>query len=103
MRIKHKKYRLNLNKLLTAGLFLFVCAGCLSLGLKVAAANFYSASGKTAYIEVIVKSGDSLWDLTEKHYTGKDDIRRIIYEVKKMNDLPSANLVPGQIIKLPQY
>jgi len=98
-----KRIRLNLNKLRIMLLFGSVLIICLTIGLNATAANYTEINGNPAYIEVIVKSGDSLWELTEKHYNGNSDIRKVIYQIKEINNLASANIVSGQIIKIPQY
>ncbi|MEL7566472.1 MAG: LysM peptidoglycan-binding domain-containing protein [Dehalobacterium sp.] len=98
-----KKIRINLNKLRVSLLFVLVLVIYLTIGLKATAANFTEENGNPAYIEVIVKSGDSLWELTEKHYNGNSDIRKVIYQIKEINNLSNANIVSGQIIKIPQY
>jgi len=54
------------------------------------------------YLEVIVKEGDTLWDLARNHYHGKKDIRKKIYEIRSINNLETVNIVPGQLILIPQ-
>jgi LysM repeat protein len=100
---RKERKKLNLNKLRTSLLFVvLVFFVCISLGFKVTAANFCENKGQPAYIEIIVKSGDSLWDLTQSYYQGNEDIRKIIYRIKDINKLESAEIYPGQLIKIPQ-
>jgi nucleoid-associated protein YgaU len=73
-----------------------------SIGIKATAANLSFTNNHPAYIEVMVKSGDSLWELAETYYQGNEDIRKIIYRIKKINNLESAEIYPGQLIKIPQ-
>ena len=51
---------------------------------------------------VVVVRGDNLWNLVQKHYDYKGDIRRAIYEVRQINGLKDAVIVPGQVIYIPQ-
>jgi hypothetical protein len=51
---------------------------------------------------VVVTQGDTIWRLVQKHYTYKGDIRRAINEVKQINGLDDAIIVPGQVLYIPQ-
>ncbi|MCL1817121.1 MAG: LysM peptidoglycan-binding domain-containing protein [Clostridiales bacterium] len=51
---------------------------------------------------VVVDQGDSLWSLVQKHYDYKGDIRKAIYEVRQINNLKDAIIVPGQVLQIPQ-
>lgn len=51
---------------------------------------------------VVVTRGDSLWGLVQKHYDYDGDIRRAIYEVRQINGLKDATIVPGQVVYIPQ-
>ena len=50
---------------------------------------------------VVVVQGDTLWSLVQKHYDYQGDIRRAIYEVRQLNSLKEATIVPGQLIYIP--
>lgn len=52
---------------------------------------------------VIVRSGDTLWDLVSQYYQYSGDIRAAIYEVREINELDSVELYPGQLIYIPAY
>lgn len=56
---------------------------------------------RTAYVDVIVQEGDTIWNLAKKH-TPEHDIRKTIYNIKKANDLSTADIYPGQLLKIPQ-
>ncbi len=49
----------------------------------------------------VVMGGETLWQIAEEHAPGEDP-RSYIYELKRLNDLPSVQVVPGQLLKLPQ-
>ncbi|CCJ33826.1 MULTISPECIES: cell division suppressor protein YneA [Caloramator] len=63
-------------------------------------ANSQSQS-KINYIYVTVESGDTLWKIAKKHKTDKQDIRKLVYEIRKANNLESLIIYPGQTIKVP--
>ena len=61
-------------------------------------------SKKTIY----VANGDTLWSIAKaeqlenSYYEGKD-VRDIIYDIKKVNNLSSANLKVNQALEIPTY
>lgn len=61
---------------------------------------------ETEYREVYVSKGDTLWDIAKseqennEYYKGKD-IREIIYDIKKVNNLTNAELSVNQKILIP--
>lgn len=54
----------------------------------------------TNLVEVVIQSGDTLWDIAES-YCPQTDTRKVVHKIRKLNDLATANIMPGQIIKIP--
>ena len=60
------------------------------------------------YKTISVTSGDTLWTIAKSeqqgnsYYQGKD-IRDIVYDIKKTNNLKSANLKINQVLEIPTY
>ena len=57
------------------------------------------------YKIIQVSSGDTLWTIAKferenNEYYKNKDIREIVYEIKKLNNLNSSNLSVGQELKL---
>lgn len=48
--------------------------------------------------EVYVQRGDTLWSIAENYVPDNVDIREYIYEVRKLNNMASANINAGDII-----
>lgn len=69
------------------------------LGIFVSSANCYK---EPAYTTIVIKSGDTLWSIAEK-YNKKMDIRKYIYEIKKLNNLKSGEIYVGDLLILPTY
>ena len=46
-----------------------------------------------------VQAGDTLWSIAVQTFPG--DPREGVWELKERNDLPSATIVPGQVLVLP--
>lgn len=58
-------------------------------------------SNKEEYKVVIVEKGDTLWNIAENNCKNNSDTRKNIYYIRKTNNLSSANIRPGQEIKIP--
>ncbi|MGY2128644.1 LysM peptidoglycan-binding domain-containing protein [Blastococcus sp. SYSU DS0617] len=50
---------------------------------------------------VVVQPGDTLWSIAGAVADEGDDIRAVIAEIRALNELPDATLVPGQLLVLP--
>jgi len=53
------------------------------------------------YIEVLVESGDTLWDLAKTYGNEGMDIRQIVYDICSINNIKAADLRAGQTILIP--
>lgn len=54
------------------------------------------------YTVVLVKSGDTLWDLAKAYGPGNADIREVICEIGRINDVSAYTLRPGMEISIPK-
>jgi hypothetical protein len=52
------------------------------------------------YKIVFVEKNDTLWGIIKNNCSDYKDIRKVIYDIKKLNNI-SSNIVPGQKIKIP--
>ena len=48
-----------------------------------------------------VRAGDTLWSIAAAHYDGDTDLRELVYDIQRRNDLSGGVLQPGQEILLP--
>ncbi|CDF57982.1 cell division suppressor protein YneA [Thermobrachium celere] len=53
------------------------------------------------YTEVVVQKGDTLWNISMKYTPKSKDIRKTVYEIKKINNINNSIIQPGQILKVP--
>nr|WP_252187879.1 LysM peptidoglycan-binding domain-containing protein [Anaeromonas frigoriresistens] len=54
------------------------------------------------YYKVFVREGDTIWEIAHDHNPYGEDVRKIVYEIEKMNNLESQYIRPGDIIKVPR-
>ncbi len=50
---------------------------------------------------MIVSSGDTLWAIAAEYATEGSDIRKIVYSIKKRNNLTGSSLQAGQTLIIP--
>ncbi|GAW91476.1 LysM peptidoglycan-binding domain-containing protein [Calderihabitans maritimus] len=58
-------------------------------------------SGKAIFKEVVVRKGDTLWNVAKRHLQPGEDIRAFIYEIKQINSLETSMVYPGQVLRIP--
>ncbi|MCF6464959.1 LysM peptidoglycan-binding domain-containing protein [Clostridium sp. Cult2] len=61
----------------------------------------YSSTYKDLYKEVIVKKGDTLWNIAIDNMPSNYDVRKMVFEIKEFNQMIDANIYPGDLIKVP--
>lgn len=61
----------------------------------------YSAAGReqTQPVQHVVKPGDTLWSIARK-YRPEQDPRKTVYQIKQANNLDSATIRPGQVLRV---
>lgn len=93
------KKKVRMRRKVVSSIFLILIIG-LTLSL------FYGAvaggSEQSSYIKVTVQPGDTLWKIAKDNsIQNNKDVRCLIYEIRQVNNLQTATLMPGQIIKIP--
>ncbi len=88
----------NRHRFFTFLVLMTVCVNILFIYLYMPKNTQADAVEKTQCITVC--SGDTLWSIAEEHH-GSSDIRNAVYEIKKLNDLKSSDLVIGQELLVP--
>ncbi|NLA59413.1 MAG: LysM peptidoglycan-binding domain-containing protein [Firmicutes bacterium] len=86
-------------RLKTPSIFLAALLAVL-IGLHVTAGIVTHSMPEPSYETMVVRRGDTLWDIARRVQPGTDP-RKTIYEIKKLNHLQSVNLHPGQILLIP--
>ena len=75
-------------------IFLFII-----LILSVGESKQLDSFEKSRWIYVTVKEGDTLWSISKSFVDQTVDIRDYIHFIRKINDLNSADIYPGEILK----
>jgi nucleoid-associated protein YgaU len=52
-------------------------------------------------VEHRVVTGDTLWDIAAVYTPAGGDVRRTVYDIRRVNHLESATIVPGQVLQIP--
>lgn len=52
------------------------------------------------YKRIVVREGSTLWSIASEHYNG-GDIRKYIYELKKINNLTNSTIYQGDELLIP--
>jgi LysM repeat protein len=60
-----------------------------------------SSTNKTSYSKITVCSGDTLWTIASENIGSGGDIREFVYNIRKVNNLDSAIITPGQELLIP--
>lgn len=50
---------------------------------------------------IVVNKGDTLWGLAKKHGPINQDIRKTVYQIKKINNITTRHIKPGEVLLLP--
>ena len=93
-----------LNKKKFERIIILIILSCIFLGI-IGITKAYSKE-ILEYKEEYIYSGDTLWSIAEKEanenkYYEKEDIRNIVFDIKKVNKLEDSNLQVGQKILIP--
>lgn len=70
------------------------------IGLSAAPRIVSYSMSEPSYETMVVRPGDTLWSIARRIQPGMDP-RKTVYEIKKLNELQSVNLRPGQTLMIP--
>jgi nucleoid-associated protein YgaU len=96
---KYKRRKLRIGRVAIVMVFFLVLIILLGtiFAAKADATDEYARSLK----KVVVRENDTLWSIVKENYNYKDDIRGAIYEVKKINNINTSHIEPGQVLYIP--
>lgn len=65
--------------------------------------NTVESLTKVTYAEVQVEPGDTLWDLAKSFGPPDQDLRKVVFEICKINHVSADTIYPGQTLRIPLY
>lgn len=77
----------------------------LAIGVSTIAARASADGPTSSAVEVtrhVVLEGETMWALAQQVAAPGEDVRDVVLELVRLNDLPSAGLMAGQEILLPR-
>ena len=81
--------------------FMFLTVLLISMFTFTSILTLNAYSKDISYFDYIsVQQGDTLWSIA-KDYASNKDIREVIYEISKLNNIHNTTIYPGDIIKIP--
>lgn len=95
---KNKKKKTILIRVLTA------VVGVILLSILFISIFSLIGSGENSsnFIKHEIKSGESLWSIAAHYYDSNNvDLRKIIYDIKQINNIDSAVISPGRELIIP--
>lgn len=76
---------------------LFTASVLFLIDKKEAHSSYYYAEHENFQ----VLQGDTLWEIAREYLSPGEDIREVIYDIKKLNNMDTGYIYPGDIIKIP--
>jgi LysM repeat protein len=83
-------------------MFIIFMVTILIVGVYVINDQGVFGSQPQTYESVNVIQGDTVWSIAAEHITAGEDIRDLVHEIRKVNDLDSeVTIYAGQVLKVP--
>jgi|GEM_PF-374416 len=95
-----RRYRIVSRKRFSAFLLSLVILCTAVLGL-VSATQTARGMSETVYTEVLVQTGDTLWELAKEYGPKEQDVRQTVYTICRINEMEAEDLQAGQKILIP--
>lgn len=48
-----------------------------------------------------VVPGDTLWDIAKEYNYNDEDVRKIVYNIQRLNNISDSQIYSGQVLKIP--
>ena len=82
-------------------LILMLVTICLLLGVfALFSSDTFGSEEMQEPKKIVIQDGDCLWNIAGQYSSGKD-IRMVLYDIKKHNNIGNENIYPGMIIEIP--
>jgi len=98
----NKKYKIKSKIRFTLFITIMLVIMISAIG-TVIGTNTVDSLTKNTFTEIQVQSGDTLWDLANEFGPDDKDIRKVVYEICKLNNISADGIFPGQKLLIPKY
>lgn len=100
--LMNKKYRIASKFRFT--IFLAVLIICIITAVgSLMGYNSADSSSRDLYNQVEVQSGDTLWAIASEYGPADTDVRKIVSDICRVNDISAESLEAGQKLLVPVY
>lgn len=101
--MKSKKYVIIDSKrfFMFVTLIFVICA--IIITLIFSQSNAYSSVYNQRYKEYQILAGDNLWGISLENMPHDYDVRRMVYDIKELNNMETSSIYEGDTIKIPIY
>lgn len=84
--------------------FMMFCSICvLIITLSVGSFTSVQATKSTETYTLCVASGDTLWEIARSSNTKNKDLRKVVDDIMKINNMRSTNIKSGDMLRIPIY
>lgn len=90
------------NKIANKPRFVLFCTLC-ALLMLVGVNTISNASSDRETYTLCVASGDTLWEIARSNNTSGKDLRRVVDDIMKLNNMSNTNLQVGDTLEIPIY
>lgn len=84
--------------------FTLFCVLCvLTLTTCIGSLTSVQATKSTETYTLMVSAGDTLWEIARSENTAGKDVRNVIDDIMKLNNMRSTNIHAGDMLQIPIY
>lgn len=100
MSIGGKVYRIKSRSRFILFVMLLLLVMTSMVNLAIGLGDVSSMTAET-FEEVLIGSGDTLWQIASEYVGESQDVRELIHQICKINGISADSIYPGQMIRIP--
>ncbi len=97
-----KRYRIVNKKRFYSFILITATILTMLISLIIGKGEVHSSNYYIDYMDFQVMEGDTLWAIANEFAQPDQDIRKIIFDIKALNQMDSGYIYPGDILKIPK-
>ena len=82
--------------------FMMFCSVCVLI-ITMSISSLTNAQSTKSTYTLCVASGDTLWEIARSSNTKDKDLRKVVDDIMKINNMRSTKIKSGDIIEVPIY